>query len=478
MHRLAFALYGRRAGVIIREGSRMTLAYDRDYLADSSATPLSLSLPLSNDAHGARPIEAYLRGLLPDNNEVRRRWARKFGLRDRDTLGLLAAIGTDCAGAAVFAPDEELESALGRSGLIEPITEAEIATHLKLLIHDESAWHDQDGDHWSLAGGQSKFTLLKTGKTWARPTGSQPSTHIVKPGISRIPAQAMIEHVSMRALKLLGESVADSAYEEFGGVPAIVVKRFDRVTDDTAVVKKIDKVADDAAVVKKIDRVTDDTAVVKKFDRMTARAPAVTRIHSEDLVQSFGMDPMRKYESDGGPGVAKISGLLRAVADEASVVRFVHATIANYLLGAPDAHAKNYSVLLAQGRATLAPLYDVASGLVSDGADAPVRYRSVAMSIGGQKLIGEVERKEWDRFSAVTGMDAAYVRETVNEMASQMPDAVHDAIDELPKNAAGKDVLTGQILSRVSRLAKRTITGLTKTARKGGRIIAPFVDSL
>ncbi|MCL2826937.1 MAG: HipA domain-containing protein, partial [Eggerthellaceae bacterium] len=276
MDALAFTLYGRRAGTITRDGGRLSLEYDDGYLSEPMATPLSLSLPLSGKTHHGRPIEAYLRGLLPDHDEVRRRWAQAFGLRDRDTFGLVAAIGLDCAGGAMFVPEDEVERALSRKGRAEPLTEEQIGSHLRLLRQDEAAWHVQDGEHWSLAGGQSKFTLVKTKHGWARASGSMASTHIVKPGVSRIPAQALTEHVSMRALALLGEQVAQSTYYEFDGEPAIIVER---------------------------------------FDRLTALTGQVTRLHSEDLVQSFGLDPSRKYESDGGPGVARISSLLSGLAD-------------------------------------------------------------------------------------------------------------------------------------------------------------------
>ncbi|MDR3307549.1 MAG: type II toxin-antitoxin system HipA family toxin, partial [Coriobacteriales bacterium] len=409
MFKIAFSLYGRRAGVITRDGGRVQLSYDPDYLSQPTATPLSLSLPLSATPHLNRPIEAYLRGLLPDNTEVRRRWAQTFGLRDRDTLGLIRAIGMDCAGGALFALEDELQSALERPGEVESLTDAQIGAHLRLLRSDEAAWHEDDEDHWSLAGGQSKFTLVKTSDGWGRARGSAPSTHIIKPGIGRIPAQALIEHVSMRALALLGLPVAASVYHEFNSEPAIVVERFDR------------HLATDGSVV---------------------------RLHSEDFLQAFGMDPSRKYESDGGPGVARVATLLAATTDGSSHERFMQAVIANYLLGAPDAHAKNYSLLLAQRQVSLAPLYDIASGLASESITGNLRYRKAAMSIGGETLFGEVTGRNWDKFAIIVQQDRDKVRATVTRLATQLPDALHDTIKELPPRVAGRPVLTKQILPR------------------------------
>jgi serine/threonine-protein kinase HipA len=439
MMRVAFALYGRPAGVIIRDGGAMSLSYYPEYLADPTATPLSLSLPLSATPHPARPTEAFLRGLLPDHAEVRRRWVEAFGLRDRDTLGLVAAIGMDCAGGVIFASEDRLDEALERPGSIVPLSEEEIGRHLARLRLDDAAWHDMDNEHWSLAGGQSKFTLTRTDGGWGKPLGATPSTHIIKPGISRIPAQALVEHVSMRSLALLGEDVATSEYHEFAGESAIVVKRFDRLLDRTG----------------------------KPF-----------RLHSEDLVQSFGLDPERKYEANKEPGVARIIALLRQRADEGSATRFVRAVIANYLLGAPDAHAKNYSVLLVGRQVTLAPLYDVASGFIADPITGTLRYSRHAMSIGGETRFGEVGFRQWFKFAAITGLANDEVLMIVNEIATRLPDALSDAIKELPEKSSGIKTLKSELLPRVALHSRHTLTLLNSpevshTLKRGA-----FFDSL
>jgi HipA-like protein len=67
-------------------------------------THLSLSMPPARTPYPSRYIEMYLRGLLPDNDDVCQRWTDHFGLRDRDAFGLIACDGADCAGGAVFLP--------------------------------------------------------------------------------------------------------------------------------------------------------------------------------------------------------------------------------------------------------------------------------------------------------------------------------------------------------------------------------------
>jgi y4mF family transcriptional regulator len=106
--------------------------------------------------------------------------------------------------------------------------------------------------------------------------------------------------------------------------------------------------------------------VLERYDRIVLPDGEVTRVHQEDLCQALGVSPDRKYErDDGGPGASEIIALLRehqtpALADE-SVETFCRALAFNWAVYGPDAHAKNYSLLLAGPQVRLAPLYDIAS---------------------------------------------------------------------------------------------------------------------
>lgn len=413
-------LYGRRAGVIARDGGRLTFDYDPAYVEDDAATPLSLSMPLATVPYRNRLVEAHLRGLLPDNADVRSRWAAHFGVRDRNTFGLVAAIGSDAAGGAVFLP-EPAGAALRAGGRLEPIDDAAIAQRLRRLREDSSDWLGDD-EHWSLAGAQSKFTLRETADGWAVPHGLEPSSHIVKPGISHIPGQALTEHVCMVTAAALGLEVASTRYCEFEDQPAIVVTRFDRRPQSPGGTELI-------------------------------------RVHQEDMCQAFGLDPIRKYEADGGPGAERIAALMRRVADDDSVERFARAVVVNYVLGAPDAHAKNYSVLLVGPVVRLAPLYDVASGLASDRGGT-LRYPRGAMSIGGAREFGRVSGRNWDAFADRVGVDREAVRGWVEQASLEAPGRLAEAIDSVPGSAAHRRVLTDLLLPRVGELARMTLAGI------------------
>ena len=434
--RLAVGLYGRRIGNLERDAGRLTFKYSDEYASGQNLTPLSLSMPVGETTYRNRPIEAYLRGLMPDHKDVRERWARRYGVKDRDSFGLIAAIGTDCAGAAIFAPEDEFDHAMSGQGGLEPLDEGDIAARLRSLRADDSNWQEED-EHWSLAGGQGKFALTRTDGSWSRPTGPTPSTHIVKPGIASIGAQALSEHICLTTYANIGMSTAKTEYVEFEDQPAIVVER---------------------------------------YDRRIGPSGAVTRIHQEDMCQVFAIGPSKKYQTDGGPDVRRISERLLEVADEESNRRFARAVIVNYLIGAPDAHAKNYSIMLIGNSSTLAPVYDIVSGLIP-GADGALRYPKVAMSIGGEMRIGEVEGKNWARFATACGLDEDDIRSMVHEAARDIPDAMNDAMSTVPR-AAGIEMLRQELLPRVARLCEVTVAAMNESRRTNGRVTEPVLGEL
>lgn len=416
---LTVSLYGKQAGTIVQSGGTMSFQYDQAYLRGAFATPLSLSMPLVEIEYKRKTIEAFLKGLLPDNQQVRQRWAQHFGLRNGDTFGLIAAIGQDAAGGAVFT--DQLTTETG--GRLEPISTRQIAARIRGLREDETDWLEQD-EHWSLAGAQSKFTLRATEQGWATSYGTEPSTHIVKPGMFQLNAHALIEHVSMRACANLGMVVADTEFVRFGKESAIVIQRFDR-------------------------RANSEKEIV--------------RVHQEDMCQALSLVPDKKYEAHGGPGVARIVRLLHEYTTDDSAQRFVQAVIANYLLGAPDAHAKNYSILLARDSATLAPLYDVGSGL-THVRDSRLRYPKAAMSTGGERRFGEIAARNWTKFSHAIGYPEVEVRTWVKEYSDRMPDALSDAVRAVPTRTPDRSVLVDVLQPRVKELAKLTAQSLLVTS--------------
>ena len=413
MKDLAVFLSGTRVGTL-SQSAGLSFAYDEDYLAQQDPTPLSLSMPLRGAPFGNRVTRSWVEGLLPGDPRVRARVAARGEVKASNPLAVLSIIGLDCPGAVQVCEVDRTDE-VRHDGLLVPVDEAWIGARLALLRRDDAAWQVAD-ERWSLGGGQSKFTLARgIDGQWYDPRGAAPSTHIVKPGVHHAKHQALNEHVSLIALRGLGIPVAPSRYVEFDGEPAIVVERFDR----------------------------------------GRQGPTVVRRHAEDLCQALGNQTI--YERDGGPTATQILDLLGDRAGKRSKLRFVEALIGTYLLGSPDGHARNYSVLLEGGQAALAPLYDVASSLPYDIADSGIMtLRTIAIAIGGEHTFGMVGLAQWQRFFAANSIDADWGIDTIKRQATRLPDALADAFAELT-GVAATDELRPRYVDAVVRSCRQAL---------------------
>src|ERR1039458_8019412 len=110
-------LNARLVGRLRRESTgAIDFQYHKDWLAWSSAIPVSVSLSLREDRYIGDPVVAVFENLLPDNNDIRRRVAERSHADGSDTYSLLSAIGRDCVGALQFLPEGE---APGTAGAID-----------------------------------------------------------------------------------------------------------------------------------------------------------------------------------------------------------------------------------------------------------------------------------------------------------------------------------------------------------------------
>lgn len=419
MAELVVALSRQIIGAITHVDGKPRFSYVDEYADDVDATPLSLSMPLAvGRSYDHRITAPWLSNLLPDDDQVRANWARELGVSTSSATALLEQVGHDVAGAVQLAAPAEIEHVLTMSGSLEVVADELVGQRLRELVSHPSHWATA-AEGWSLAGAQSKFTAARTfAGQWAWPRGNVPSTHIVKPGIGRYPAQALNEHLCLRALEQVGVVSAKTEFTSFDGVEAIVVERYDRL------------------------RLPDG---------------AVVRLHQEDLCQALSVWPQNKYTSSGGPSAVDVSRLLAKTASQRDVDRFTDAVVAQYLLGAPDGHAKNYSVILDGEDVTLAPIYDVASMLPYPRETGSSLDR-VAMSIAGHNKFGDVTIGHVERFAYNTGTDPDRLVTRTREMATQLPDAIADVASHV--SGEGLIELQDTLIREVRALAD-TIDGLS-----------------
>lgn len=420
-----------RMGHVHRDArGRLRFVYDEEWRRAPGAHPLSLSMPLALSEHPHAVVDAYLWGLLPDNELIVERWAQRFHVSPRSAFALLSHVGEDCAGAVRFATPERLRE-LAREGAsrIAWLDERGVAERLRALRRDASAWWTvTDGGQFSLAGAQPKTALFFDGERWGVPSGRIPTTHILKPGAADLVDHAANEHFCLVLTQRLGLPAATSRIMRFEDEVAIVVERYDR----------------------------------------TSAGRRTTRVHQEDVCQALALHPASKYESDGGPGVRDVTALLREHSrrPEEDVDTFLRALVLHWLIGGTDAHAKNYSVLIgAEGRVRLAPLYDVASALPYAGKQT--RKLKLAMKIGGKYRIEEIGRYQWQKAAIDLGLDDGRVLDVVREMAARTPEAAADTARRIQAEGIASESVSRQAALIGDRA--RRVGHMAFTPRRGSR---------
>jgi len=416
------------AGSLTRlAGGRLRFDYDSAYQQRPTPTPLSLSMPIQIASHSHQVISPWLWGLLPDNDAVLRRWARDFHASASSPFSLLATpVGNDCAGAVRFAAPPQLERILDRPGEVRWLAEQEVAQRLRELRRDATAWLGRSfTGQFSLAGAQAKTALLFEGGRWGVPSGATPTTHILKPAVSGLDDHDLNEHLCLDAARRAGLIAARTTIARFGEETAVVVTRYDR-------------------------RVLEDGRIL--------------RVHQEDLCQALGAPPSRKYQNEGGPTPVQIARLLRAAmaprAGEQALWRFADALIWNWLIAGTDAHAKNYSLLLAGDQVRLAPLYDVASALPYGTDQHRLRF---AMKIGGSYEV-HLRRNPWPRAARELGLDGDVVLDRVRELAAIAPDAFAQAASAPELTALHRD-LPARLVDLISDRVGRCVEIVESTRR-------------
>lgn len=406
------------AGKITRLTSgRLQFEYDDGYRGLANPTPLSTSMPTAIRTHPDRVITPWLWGLLPDNDAVVARWAREFHASASPFSLLSTPIGLDCPGAVRFVKSEQVSDLLTRRGRVEWLTDDDVARRLRDLREDATAWLGREfTGQFSLAGAQAKTALLYRNGRWGVPSGALATSHILKPAVAGFVDHDLNEHLCLDAAARAGLVVARSRVGRFGDESAIIVERYDR-----------------------------------RFAN-----GGVLRIHQEDVCQALSILPTRKYQGQGGPGPAEVVALLRrsmspSIAN-AAISRFVDALIWNWLIAGTDAHAKNYSLLLASDQLRLAPLYDIASALPYRVSETKLR---LAMKLGNDYRVVP-RRNPWPQVATELGLDADLTHERVRTLAAGAPEAFSEAAQS-PDIAALHSGLPSRLLDLVASRSARCL---------------------
>ncbi|MGA0614354.1 HipA domain-containing protein [Paracoccus sp. KR1-242] len=378
---LAVHVNGRRAGTLTREADGATsFTYHPDWLEWEHRFRLSLSLPLTDQRQRGQAVLAVFDNLLPDSMNLRRALAERMGAGGDDPHSLLAAIGRDCVGAMQFLPQGE-DPGPGFSDVSEALVPDQIARMLRDLGRHPLGLDRDQAFRVSVAGAQEKTALLWDGG-WRLPLGMTATTHILKTRMGQL--QNGIDMSSSLENELLCLNLA----EAFGfSVPRTRIEHFDGI----------------------------DALVVERFDRSLSRGRRL-RLPQEDLCQALGVPSARKYEQDGGPGIAQalhlLSGSSDGLRDRAD---FLAAQIFFWMIGATDGHAKNFSIFHAPGGFRMTPLYDILSAEPARAA-GHIRHQQMqmAMAVTGSRRhyrIDQIHPRHFERTAREAGLGPAIIEQ-------------------------------------------------------------------
>jgi serine/threonine-protein kinase HipA len=399
---------GKLVGRITSAANRLKFRYESSWTESRDAFPLSLSMPLVVEEHPHKAIDCFLRGLLPDNPQVLDQWGKRFHVSAKNPFKVIAHVGEDCAGALQFIPRSREEELLGNPGEegIAWLSEDDLAQRIRLLLENPGMTRTgTDTGQFSLAGAQPKTALHldPASGRWGVPSGRIPTTHILKPASGHYVGYAENEHFCLTLARELGMRAASSSVVHPGGQPVIVVGRYDRLV----------------------------------------RNGRFLRIHQEDFCQALSIPPDLKYQNDGGPSVKTAANLLRDNSSDANgdLTRFAAALAFNWLISGPDAHAKNYSLLIAAGsQVRLAPLYDLTSSLPYPAAISPHKAK-LAMKIGSKYKIKDISRRHWESCARELGIPSPKLLEQIATMAELLPDAAIRAAHSMDRSGIKHPVI-------------------------------------
>ncbi|MBV9548111.1 MAG: type II toxin-antitoxin system HipA family toxin [Alphaproteobacteria bacterium] len=397
-------------------------AYDPGWTNDPGCPPISLSLPKREQPFNRRECRPFFAGLLPE--EVQRaEAARTLGVSPGNDFALLEKLGGDVAGALTLWPDGERPPLYDGDLATEPLGDNALRNVLDTLP-TRPLLAGEKGLRLSLAGAQAKLPVVLIEGAIALPAPGQPTTHILKPPIPRLPGTTENEAFTMRLAAAAGLPVAAVEPRRVGDRPFLLVTRYDR----------------------------------------TSANGLVRRVHQEDFCQALGIAPELKYAAEGGPTFKSGFALLRSSTARPALelLKLLDAALFNLMVGNADAHGKNFSLLYeAEGR-SLAPLYDLLCTVAY-----PEISPKLAMKVGGAAQIDQVTEKTWRHFSEDIAMGAVLIRRRVGELAHAIDTAAPTIANDIAAMGFDKAVLDSLAVTVKERAAR--IFDTVAKARAGGQ---------
>lgn len=385
------------------EGPRFT--YAPAWRDNPQAFPISVTMPLSQAEVEPDRFLTWATNLLPEADQLTT-VSQRLGIASGDVLGLLEEIGRDTAGALSFG-----DTGARDTSAWQPIANKADLERIIEELPRKPFLAGEDGVSMSLAGVQSKIAVAcdDNGQLYI-PLNGSPSTHILKPDSNRLWGSVPNEAFCLTLAKRCGLNVPAVTTGRAGRRSYLLIERYDRVRDGA------------------------------NWDR----------VHQEDFCQVLGLPPSMKYERyRSGPKGPRLVDMLAAVGRHALApdrLTLLDAAVFNILACNSDAHAKNYSLMIARDRARMAPLYDVMCASVFDGIST-----NLAQSIATKTRGDHLKRRHWLRFIEAAGLGPSPTLRRIQALAQrvlkQLP-AAQTEVAAMPAGGVGLEEVSAAIAAR------------------------------
>jgi len=376
--------------------------YSEDYLSSNTAQPISLSLPLTEEAYGPEATRRFFEGLLPEGF-MRRTVAEQNRTDDGDYLSILEMLGAECLGAVqIKGPNFKMIEPSYRR--LDPSTmyklAAEGATRSADLVVEA---------HLSLTGASGKIGAYKDEKgEWYLPIGSAPSTHILKQSHIRYDNIVQNEQLALRAAKIMGIEVPECEIVVADEEPGAGTEGFRALTENVLfATERYDRTFQGAA----------DTI---------SGLPCPLRLHQEDMGQALGIPSSGKYERAGEQHMKKMFDLLKRYSSEPidDQRKLWDMIVFHSLIGNTDGHIKNFSLIYDRTLRSvkLAPAYDIVSTVLYD-----THSTEMAFSVGGEIEWAKLSRASFEDACKEIGLSKKLFMPEFDRMAEGFGDALREA---------------------------------------------------
>jgi serine/threonine-protein kinase HipA len=330
-------------------------------------------------------------------------------------MGLLSAIGGDTAGALSIGQPGRTASVhwrpIAKAGDLEAVIEN--LPNKPFLVGEE-------GVSLSLAGVQAKLPVaVDDAGCICIPMNGSPSTHILKPDSPRLRGSVQTEAFCLELAKRLRIPTPEATTGKAGQRSFLLAKRYDRAN------------------------------VGCRW----------RRLHQEDFCQALGKMPSAKYESNGtgisGPTLRNMFEVTRQYLPPTDIVRLLDMVIFNVLMCNTDAHAKNYSIMIRSGGASLAPMYDVMCGEVWENVT-----KNLAQKIAGESRGDHLTGRHWQRFARECGLNPKQVLDRVGVLIKAVINEAPAAESEVAAMPAGGHDMLVQAREAAERRARTLLVQL------------------